>query len=99
MVVFLTVPPTVPWAEWKRSMSCFDQGLRHSLEAMIHAALRQLHVGVDTTLLPIEILATQDGRHRKVVATRDIPTGSVMTPVTASNAVRIMSASSHPHAV
>ena len=89
---------SVPWRSWRKSPLYVEAGLQRSLEATIVAALRELQLGVDTTSLPIDIKLTRDGRQRKVVATTDIPIGSILIPPCASNKVKILPASSHPHA-
>ena len=69
------------------------------MHATITSALREVQVGYDTTLLPIDVHVTRDGRRSKVVATADIATGSILISVVASSKVGILPASSHPSAV
>ena len=90
---------SIPWEDWHRSEVYVEQGLHKSLEDTVRVALREIQVGVDTTTLPIDIKATRDGRQRKVVATTDIPKGTLMIPPCASKSVRLVTTSPHPHAI
>ena len=90
----------VPWQEWRFSDLYYKSGLPQSLDSTVCIALHLVHVQFDPSNLPIDIeVFSPDGKRPRVVATKDIVAGEIRIPMTVSKPVRLLAATSHPHAL
>ena len=86
----------LPWREWRRSEHFTTQGQVESLMAAGLVAARELHLKIDTASLPIDIFRV-NGKY-KVVATEDIPKGSLLIPPSVSQKSKFVEKTPNPHA-